>query len=217
VKINNPAEDDAVEGRTSLRASTKASTRKSLESSYEGSSTQETGERGRPPMRQRMTRSSVKKQPEESTRRRSLSAKRRRSDAMDTDEPPTKVAKRSSRGRASKVKGKPQAGTVHKNLCNDILLHTDHGLVRTPFDDSKYTPGLSPHDLDTRDDVQEVSDYVTDIFQRLYDAEVSIGEPFSATFPARIIFLTSSSNLLLCYRRGQLLFRTWTTKNSSTA
>jgi hypothetical protein len=171
----NPAEDDGVEGKTSLRASTKARTRKSLESSSEGLSTQATGERGRPPTRQRMTRSSVKKDPEESTQGRSISAKRGREDAMEMEEPPKKVAKRASRGRVSKAKEEHEvqhkADTGPKNWCNDILLHTDHGLVRTPFDDSKYTPGLSPYDLDTRDDVQEVPDYVTDIFQRLYDAE----------------------------------------------
>jgi hypothetical protein len=135
-----------------------------------------------------MTRSSVKNEPKESIRSRSLSAKRRREDGTGTEEPPKKVAKRSSRGRASKGllkeenKEKTQAGAVPKNLCNDILAHTDHGLVRTPFDDSKYTPGISRYDLETRDDVQEVPDYVTDIFQRLYDAEVSIGVPFSRDF-----------------------------------
>jgi hypothetical protein len=186
----NPAEDPAVEGKASLRASTKARTRKSLESSSKGSSTQETGERGRPPTRQRLTRSSVKNAPEESTRDCSRSAKRRRDDPMEIEEPPRKLAKRSSRGRASKAKGenklKLEAGAGRKNLCNDIFPHSDHGLVRglvrTPFDDSKYTPGISPYDLDTRDDVQEVSDYVTDIFQRLYDAEVSIGEPLFRDF-----------------------------------
>jgi hypothetical protein len=127
-----------------------------------------------------MTRSSVKNEPEESTRGDSISAKRDRDDAMETEEPPKKVARRCSRGRANKAQAKEEneADAVLKNFCNDILLHTDHGLVRTPFDDSKYTPGLSPYDLDARDDVQEVSAYVTDIFQRLYDAEVSIGEPF---------------------------------------
>ena len=136
-----------------------------------------------------MTRSSVQNEPEESTRARSLSAKRPREDAMEMEEPPKKVAKRSTRGRASRAqmkedkKVKPQNGRAPKNnLCKDILAFTDHGLVRTPFDDSKYTPGISPYDLDTRDDVQEVSDYVTDIFQRLYDAEVSIGEPFFRDF-----------------------------------
>ena len=103
------------------------------------------------------------------------------------------------------------------HFCEDILEFTDYGLVRTPFDDSKYTHGIAPYDLDTRNDVQEVPDYVTDIFQRLYDAEVSIGEPFSRYFSRTHHILTSSPNLLVCHRRIQLLFHTWKTKNSSTA
>jgi hypothetical protein len=52
----------------------------------------------------------------------------------------------------------------------------DHCLTRRvcgPFDASKFTTGISLFDRDSQSDAEQVSDYVTDIFQRLFDAEVS--------------------------------------------
>lgn len=64
-----------------------------------------------------------------------------------------------------------------KNPCPDLLVKSehDHGLKRNipgPFDASKFTTGYSNFDRYTRDDVDQVSAYATDIFQRLYQAEL---------------------------------------------
>jgi hypothetical protein len=43
-----------------------------------------------------------------------------------------------------------------------------------PYDSSKFSLGIAPHDEAKKDDVLEVSNYATDIFQRLYFAEVRV-------------------------------------------
>lgn len=56
--------------------------------------------------------------------------------------------------------------------CSAFVTQTNYGLARVPFDSSKFTLGIAPHDEATKDNVLEVSNYATDIFQRLYIAEV---------------------------------------------
>ena len=63
------------------------------------------------------------------------------------------------------------------NRCIDLLVteEDDYCLLRKvegPFDPSKYTTGIAIYDKDYKENVDEVPDYVTDIFQRLFDAEV---------------------------------------------
>ena len=41
-----------------------------------------------------------------------------------------------------------------------------------PFDAAKYTLAIAPADLPNRRKLEEASEYVTDIMQRLYDREV---------------------------------------------
>lgn len=60
-----------------------------------------------------------------------------------------------------------------KQVCSDFLSETDYCLVREPFDASKYTQGVSEYDEVNRENLFEATDYVTDIYQRLYFAEVS--------------------------------------------
>ena len=48
-----------------------------------------------------------------------------------------------------------------------------HGLQSEPFYSSEYTQGISAYDEMNRHKVQQVPNYVTDIYQRLYYAEVS--------------------------------------------
>jgi cyclin B len=79
-----------------------------------------------------------------------------------------------SKPRSRTVATHKQAAFKPKVLCVDFLQHTDYSLVREPFDGSKFTFGVAVHDEAKRHDVLEVSDYVTDIFQRLYYEEVSI-------------------------------------------
>jgi hypothetical protein len=65
------------------------------------------------------------------------------------------------------------------NQCTDLLATEDDDYcllrkVEGPFDASKYTTGIAIYDKDYKENVDEVPDYVTDIFQRLFDAEVRI-------------------------------------------
>jgi hypothetical protein len=96
---------------------------------------------------------------------------------VEEAEPLKKVSRKNARARANsaeKEEGRKSDTTIRNAATrfSDILPTTDYGLQREPFDPSKYTPGISMHDSANRDDAQEVSDYVTDIFQRLYNAEV---------------------------------------------
>jgi hypothetical protein len=91
-----------------------------------------------------------------------------------------------SSSRRSKSKGSEDAGrkairpkAKSPNLCNDLLYQAGHGLVRSPMNPAKYTVGIAAHDSpkpSEERDVCEAVEYVTDIFQRLYHAEVS--KPF---------------------------------------
>jgi hypothetical protein len=63
------------------------------------------------------------------------------------------------------------------NRCTDLLVTEDNDYcllrkVEGPFDASKYTTGIAAYDKDHKENVDEAPDYVTDIFQRLFDAEV---------------------------------------------
>jgi hypothetical protein len=63
--------------------------------------------------------------------------------------------------------------------CSDLLISSDddHCLLRKlegPFDASKFTTGISTFDKVNEGNVGEVPAYVTDIFQRLFDAEVRV-------------------------------------------
>ena len=63
--------------------------------------------------------------------------------------------------------------------CSDLLKSSDddHCLLRKlegPFDASKFTTGISAFDKGHEGNVGEVPAYVTDIFQRLFDAEVRV-------------------------------------------
>jgi cyclin B len=70
--------------------------------------------------------------------------------------------------RGSRKKQEPP-----RKPCAEFLTDSSYSLVpaTTPFDSSKFTLGIAPHDQEKKDDVNEVSDYTTDIFQRLYHAE----------------------------------------------
>lgn len=55
---------------------------------------------------------------------------------------------------------------------DSVNQENNHNLVCSPLDESKYTLGISKHDIVCREDVLRVPDYATDIFHRLYNAEV---------------------------------------------
>lgn len=59
-------------------------------------------------------------------------------------------------------------------LCSDFVSDSNFTLVRVPFDASKYTAGFAKHDEKNRLNPLQVSNYATDLFQRLYHSEVSV-------------------------------------------
>jgi len=68
-----------------------------------------------------------------------------------------------------KPKRKPK--TVPRSLCTDFLADSNFTLVRHSLDPSKYTAGISEFDRIYVNDTQQVSNYVADIYQRLYHNE----------------------------------------------
>ncbi len=49
----------------------------------------------------------------------------------------------------------------------------NHGLQSRPLYTANYSKGISVHDESNQGNIQQVTTYVTDIYQRLYSAEVS--------------------------------------------
>ena len=78
--------------------------------------------------------------------------------------------KRRSHSAGRKPNRDPRPET--RVLCSDFHVDSNYTLVRAPLDSSKYTTGISKHDVDDKENLLAVSDYVTDMFQRLYHAEV---------------------------------------------
>jgi len=66
---------------------------------------------------------------------------------------------------------KRRAKSEPRPLCSDFLVDSNFTLVRHSFDASKYTAGISEYDKNYVKDTLQVSNYVTDIYQRLYHNE----------------------------------------------
>jgi hypothetical protein len=79
-----------------------------------------------------------------------------------------------SAGRKPNRDPKPET----RVLCSDFHVDSNYTLVRVPLESSKYTTGISKHDMEDKENLLAVSDYVTDMFQRLYHAEVRNGLKF---------------------------------------
>jgi len=58
-----------------------------------------------------------------------------------------------------------------RNLESEYLVHPDYRLQRASYDGNNHTLGIAKHDEDDADEPLLVSDYVTDIFQHLFNAE----------------------------------------------
>lgn len=59
--------------------------------------------------------------------------------------------------------------------CRDVVLSSPYqGLTRDNFSTHTFTWGIAPCDVKNKDSVAEEAMYVTDMFQRLFNAEVSI-------------------------------------------
>ena len=124
------------------------------------------------------------KKPKATQQARGRSTKRSREDETEVKQE-AKKPKRSSSSATGKKAGRDRKRSASRGSrkkqepprkpCSEFLTDSSYGLVptTTPFDSSKFTLGIAPHDQEKKDDVNEVSDYATDIFQRLYHAEVS--------------------------------------------
>ena len=55
---------------------------------------------------------------------------------------------------------------------SDPKFHDNHTLIMNPFDPTNYTRGVGAHDIHKLESAVEAADYITDIYQRLYEAEV---------------------------------------------
>ena len=153
------------------------------------------------------TRTDAKKKtgPVSKSRRRIAGTKRPGDTSKDLAPRPRKSSRRESTESTKSAPTDPpserrrtRSQSLPRNLCSDILPHTDYGLIREPFDSSKYTPGLADHDAENTGDVLEVSNYVTDIYQRLYNAEVrqtwSIGNYFWVDLWLTLSFFPATSH-----------------------
>jgi hypothetical protein len=163
----------------------------------------------------RRTRSSSRTKPEGTCEAKVPAAGSKRSGSKIAKEPPTKRVRRSpvevpqkdqvvattsqskenamgSHGRrrshsaVRKTNHDPKPET--RVLCSDFHVDSNYTLVRAPLDSSKYTTGISKHDVDDKENLLAVSDYVTDMYQRLYHAEVRTGSYiFSVVLPSRAL------------------------------
>jgi hypothetical protein len=114
------------------------------------------------------------------------------------DQPKRQVTRSRSRPKGKMVKAK----TAPKLLVDEFMQEVNHNLVSLPFDPSRYTDGLSAYDTPNRNDVNEAPEYVTDIFQRLFNAEVSpVVRSCTIPYFAIPIFLTLLSSVFLSCRR----------------
>ena len=86
----------------------------------------------------------------------------------------------------------PLVGTRH---CQDVLITNDHRMVRSQFSSRQFVAGIGVHDIVHCDNPLHAPSYVTDIFQRLYHAEVSkcLGRSFVSDDDTHIHFALTST------------------------
>jgi len=123
-----------------------------------------------------------RKEPDATESKATRATKRSRMQDDATEQPARKTARASSTNQPKRTT-RSRSGSkgeinklVGKRLDADLRLEADqHNLVRSlPFDPCKFTDGLSVYDTPSRDNVLEAPEYVSDIFQRLYHAEVRL-------------------------------------------
>lgn len=87
---------------------------------------------------------------------------------------------------------------------NIILPLSEYKLQRLSFDGANHTLGFAPYDERRKTDVLEVANYVTDLFQHLYHAEVSCGIIISRPFATNICLtmLCPSQNSIVDGKRS---------------
>jgi hypothetical protein len=108
----------------------------------------------------------------------SRTAKRSRTQDIQVDAVSEQPERKVARGRGTRSRSRPnntiaKAKAAPKLLADEFMQEVNHNLVSLPFDPCRYTEGLSVYDTPNRNDANEAPEYVTDIFQRLFYAEVS--------------------------------------------
>jgi hypothetical protein len=94
-------------------------------------------------------------------------SKRSRSESLTNEElNPGCSAETSKRRRTSSTSLRRSSRLTRINQ------ETNHNMVCSPFDSSKYTIGIAVHDIPNQGDVLQVPEYVADIYQRLFRLEV---------------------------------------------
>ena len=91
---------------------------------------------------------------------------------------------------------------------NRIIPH-DFGLKRESFNGENFTYGIAHYDADQRDNSLLCKGYVTDMFQQLYRAEVSVTLSFIMRVALFVNLYTLFSNLYLSLQstKDQLSYR----------
>jgi hypothetical protein len=87
---------------------------------------------------------------------------------------PRVVARRSSEETSQKAAAKRARCSALETRGEEGLPQEHHNLAPTHFEPTKYTAGISPHDVLSQGNVLQTPEYVSDIFQRLYNSEVSV-------------------------------------------
>ena len=150
--------------------------------------------RGRP--RKRPSEEPAAKGPAKKKARRSTSPKKKAATKNKASAASRSRQRSTSRGRAGSAsvatRRSSRTASRPRKPCSAFVTQTNYELVRTPFDGSKFTLGISPYDEAAKDDVLEVSNYATDIFQRLYHAEVS------ETYHALRFGITACAHCVAC-------------------
>ena len=151
------------------------------------------------PESRRRTRSSSRSKPDEITHEPELSIpvhRTKRSGQKEAGEPASKRLRQASQEIAAKAsksqekgvpskasRGKSRSKSAGRNaksgpkpepreLCSDFHVESNYTMVRPSYDSAKYNAGISKHDEENRNDPLEVADYVTDIYQHFFQAEV---------------------------------------------
>lgn len=100
-------------------------------------------------------------------------AKAKRVKTEEQNKPSSKVAMKKTKKSSNEPTSQTRQTAVSQSLCIDFYAETEYTLGQNEFDVAKYTHGISAFDEIGKENVLEVGNYATDIYQRLFNAEVS--------------------------------------------
>jgi hypothetical protein len=134
-------------------------------------------------------------------------AKRPRSNSAAGAPASKKVCRRSHSVNPNRSTRSKSRGAQRKEPSSD-----HYNLERPDFDPTSFTTGVAHHDVQSFGKVLEAPEYVADIFQRLYHAEV---RPYCAVDDRFTCAWFSLFILFLLYRRAICSSPTWTKSNQA--